>query len=317
MQPQIPDSCLCEILRLLNPNIQSTTIVVSRRFAHLARAELYRTVEVAGDRTQMFFSALKSRRELGALVTKLVLVGIEYEGDRDGLRKHFNIPGRLQDLLYWPAICDGAIDFLISQPHITSAFFGDLNLAANIPSLLPHLTDIAAPPEDLNIIVPSRPVKDIEFHYSEGDQIRRPIISLKFLSLSSAPILSLELQISQLVAAAEEVPALHTLLPDIRRLVIYQDQSWGSAFCSRCEFLTFYINFVEAPWFIQLQDNFNESIDTMVAIVDQLSTMRHLVIACTYGITQARLIRRKFVRGSRLDLDLQVIGTRKSPPLLD
>ncbi|KAK7008244.1 hypothetical protein R3P38DRAFT_3211091 [Favolaschia claudopus] len=239
MQPQIPDSCLCEILRLLNPNIQSTTIVVSRRFAHLARAELYRTVEVAGDRTQMFFSALKSRRELGALVTKLVLVGIEYEGDRDGLREAFcslvnlrslhiqysrldfahllkNIPGRLQDLLYWPAICDGAIDFLISQPHITSAFFGDLNLAANIPSLLPHLTDIAAPPEDLNIIVPSRPVKDIEFHYSEGDQIRRPIISLKFLSLSSAPILSLELQISQLVAAAEEVPALHTLLPDIR-----------------------------------------------------------------------------------------------------
>ncbi|KAK6977542.1 hypothetical protein R3P38DRAFT_3236950 [Favolaschia claudopus] len=317
MLPQLPNSCLSEILRLLNPNIQAAAILVSRRFARIARAELYRAVKVEGDRTQRFFSALQNKQELGALVKELTLAGNEYEGDNDdGLHAAFsslvnlrslhihymrlgfthllkNIPGQLEDLLYWPTMCDDAIDFLLSQPHITSAFFGDLNLAAlDLPLFLPHLTDITAPPEDLVIIVPSRPVKHVEFHYFDGDQVRQPIISLQFLSSSSAPILSLELQVSQLVAAAAEVPELRVLLPDIRRLVIYQDKSWGSALIAA--------------------DDFNDSIDSVVTIVDQLSTIRHLVIACTYSVSQARLIRHKFIVNSQLDLDVLVIGTMDS-----
>ncbi|KAK7030160.1 hypothetical protein R3P38DRAFT_2775578 [Favolaschia claudopus] len=314
--PQIPSSCLCEILRLLNPSNQATAILVSHRFAHIARAELYRVVEVEGDRAPVFFSALKSRQELGALVHKLTLAGTKYKGDNyDGLQQAFssfvnlrslhihymrlgfahvlkNIPGQVEDLLYWPTVCNNAIDFLLSQPHIKSALFDDLNLAANIPSLLPHLTDITAPPEDLAIIVPSRPVKYVDFHYSDADKVRRPIISLKFLSLSSAPILSLELQISQLVAASKDVPELHVLLPAIRRLVIYQDKLWGSAFIAA--------------------NDFSRSIDTMVAALDQLTTLRHLAIACTYSNAEAQMIRRKFVCNSHLDLEVQVIGTKDS-----
>ncbi|KAK7033749.1 hypothetical protein R3P38DRAFT_3185488 [Favolaschia claudopus] len=303
MLPQLPNSCLCEILRLVNPNIQAAAILVSRRFAHIARAELYRVVQVEGDQTHKFFSTLQKRQELGALVKKLTLAGIAYEGDNNDLQAAFSslvnlralhihyirlgfahllkkIPGQLEDLLYWPTICDDAIDFLLLQPHITSVFFGDLNLVAiNLPAFLPHLTDITAPPEDLIVIVPSRPVKHVEFQYSDGDQVRQPIISLKFLASSLAPRLL-------------RYQDLNVLLPDIRRLVIYQDKSWGSASVAA--------------------DDFDDSIDSMVAIVDQMSTIRHLVIACTYSVSQARLIRHKFVANSQLDLDVLVIGTTDS-----
>ncbi|KAK7027714.1 hypothetical protein R3P38DRAFT_3190796 [Favolaschia claudopus] len=307
--PRIPDSCLREIARLLSADTQATAILVSRRFARITRPELYRVIEVEKN-TASFFSALVLNTALGRLIEKLVLAGatnpcsseelgaavctmtnlyslhIHYSIDFLPLLRHF--PGTLRDFMAWQHIPDDtALDFLVSQPSIVSAFFGDLNLERADASILPRLAKITARAEDLVVIVPSRPVHSVEFWYDAGDQALQPVVPLTFLSASTAAIVSLELQISQLFSGVDDPAELRSLLPEVRRLIIYQDKTWGGAFVSAA--------------------NFEEGIGELITHIDKLSTLRHLVIASTYGYTEARWIRRKFISASSLRLDFFVV----------
>ncbi|KAK7020935.1 hypothetical protein R3P38DRAFT_3197444 [Favolaschia claudopus] len=204
--------------------------------------------------------------------------------------------GHLRDFLYAPTADHQVMQFLLSQRSIESALFGDLGLVACDAAFLPRLTDISAPPEDLVVLVPSRPVRQVEFFYHPGDEARRPIVPLDFLKLSTVPVVVLDLQFprydSALLAAANATPGLPALLPEVRLLIVYQDKSWGSS---------------SIP-----AENFGECVDEMIVCVNTLRTIRHLVIASTYGIVQADLIRRKFVRRCSVDLDYFVIATAVS-----
>ncbi|KAK6988880.1 hypothetical protein R3P38DRAFT_3093833 [Favolaschia claudopus] len=313
MNSLFPNSCLGEIVGVLTPSMQATTALVSQRFASVARRELYREVELDESQTQQFFSTLASKAELGSLVHKIILAGSTYSCPQDVAEKAFrslvnlwslqifhpvdflplpHFPGRLRDFLYAPEADEKVMDFLDSQPSIESIFFGDLGLLRSDSSFLPHLTAVSAPPDDLMVLVPSRPVKDVAFIYHHGDEALRPVVSLEFLSSSLVPVVAVELQISQLLAAADQTPGLDSLLPAVKQLVIYQDSTWGSAFTPG--------------------DGFGQSVNQMIQCINTLPTLRHVVVGSTYGTTQAQLIRRKFVHRCSVDLNYLVIGTADS-----
>ncbi|KAK7063358.1 hypothetical protein R3P38DRAFT_3164364 [Favolaschia claudopus] len=295
MLPQLTNSCLREIVTILSPRAQATAALVSRRFASISRHELYREVELDEHQARHFFSALLSNRDLGCLVHKLVLAGTTYSCCKELAEKAFttlvnlwslhifhpvnflplpHFPGHLRDFVYAPTANKQVIQFLMSQPSIESALFGELGLASCDSTLLPRLTDVSAPPEDLEVLVPSRPVQQVGFLYHNGDEVKRPIVSLEFLKLSTVPVVVLELQISQLLAAAKAVPGLPALLPELKLLIVYQDKTWGSA---------------SIP-----ADDFGQCVNEMIVCINKMPTIRHLVVASTYGIVQAALIRRKF-----------------------
>ncbi|KAK7055701.1 hypothetical protein R3P38DRAFT_3170375 [Favolaschia claudopus] len=293
MIPLLPKSCLRKIVSILSPSTQATTALVSRRFASISRRELYREVELDEHQTRLFFASLLSNRNLGYLVHKLTLTGTTYSCRKELAEEAFStlfnlwslsifhpvnflplphFPGHLRDFLYAPTADDQVMQFLLSQPSIESALFGDLGLVACDSTLLPRLRDVSAPPEDLLNLVPSRPVEQVGFLYHRGDEARRPIISLEFLKSSMVPIVVLELQISQLLAASNATPGLPDLLPEVKLLIVYQDKTWGTA-CIPAE-------------------NFGECVNELIVGINTMPTIRHLVIASTYGGVQAALIRR-------------------------
>ncbi|KAK6971653.1 hypothetical protein R3P38DRAFT_3241921 [Favolaschia claudopus] len=240
--------------------MEAATALVSHRLASVAQPELYREVELDEIQSPLFFSTISSTAELGRLDSFSPVLRIRAQ--KKLLRKPsapFRFPA-FTPLPWTPSRI---------RPSIESALFGDLGLFECNSAFLPLLSSVSAPPEDLMVLVPSRPVQDVSFIYHHGDEGLRPVVSLDFLASSLVPIVMLELQISQLLAAANETPGLNCLLPAVKRLIVYQDSTWGSAFTPT--------------------DGFGESVNQLIGCINTLPTLRHVVVGSTYGTSQAAL----------------------------
>ncbi|KAF8166147.1 hypothetical protein K438DRAFT_1984490 [Mycena galopus ATCC 62051] len=289
----VPDSILTEILLFSNTPTQAGFLRACRRSAAIAKPALYRSIRVCRDKTPALFWTLATNPELGRLVRLLELRGnpdlppltgsifeaaftnlqnlralqLESGVDFRGLMRSFR--GRLHDFVYWPQVDDFVLQFLLQQPYIRSVYFHDLNLISCDRELLPGLDFVRAKPCDAALLVASRPVRGVRIVYGTHDYEERPVVPLNFIALSTARVIHLELQVSQLLAV--QYPGdLTTLLPDVREMVILQDRTWGS----RGHPVT----------------NFSDIIVPLVGCISSLLTLEKLAYISTYGLAEALVI---------------------------
>ncbi|KAF8153588.1 hypothetical protein K438DRAFT_1987555 [Mycena galopus ATCC 62051] len=311
----VPDAILARILLFSTTPTQSVFLLACRKLAAIAKPALYRSIRVCRDKAPALFLVLATNPELGRLVRLLELRGnpdlpplmgssfeaaftnlqnlkalqLESSVDVRGLMRSFR--GRLHEFIYWPQVDDPVMDFLLLQPHIRSIYFHELNLLSCDREFLPRLEFVRARPCDVALLVASRPVRGVRIVYGTHDYEERPVVPLTFIALSTARVIHLELQVSQLLAV--QYPGdLTTLLPDVREMVILQDRTWGS----RGHPVT----------------NFSDIIVPLVGCISSLLTLEKLAYISTYGLAEALVIQDimyKCCTAPRLDV-LQIFMRR-------
>lgn len=150
---------------------------------------------------------------------------LESSVDVGGLVRSFR--GRLHEFIYWPQVNDAVLQLLFLQPYIQSVYFHDLNLCSCDSAFLPRLNFVRARPWDAALLVARRPVRAIRILYGTHDYEERPVVPLNFIVLSTAQVIHLELQVSQLLSV-HDPRDLTTLLPHVREMVVIQDRTWGT-----------------------------------------------------------------------------------------
>jgi hypothetical protein len=119
------------------------------------------------------------------------------------------------------------LQLLFLQPYIQSVYFHDLNLCSCDSAFLPRLNFVRARPWDAALLVARRPVRAIRILYGTHDYEEWPVVPLNFIVLSTAQVIHLELQVSQLLSV-HDPRDLTTLLPHVREMVVIQDRTWGT-----------------------------------------------------------------------------------------
>ncbi|KAJ7214181.1 hypothetical protein B0H12DRAFT_1079238 [Mycena haematopus] len=245
----IPDDTLDEILQISDARTTATLVLVSRKFAAVARPRLYRNIDVPFCNALQLFRTLAAKPAFGEWVLALEirghssrLQGTDFEAamgtllnlrclhircDLDRVAFNRSFRAQLHEFSYGPSVDDLIMDFLMLQKDIQWVYFRNLNLLYCDPSFLPRLERVHAHPEDMAILVPSRPVTEVQFVYDPSDYEDRPVIPLDFITLSTTRVVCVGLQLSQLVDAVPVHSDLAALLPWVERLIIYQDVTWG------------------------------------------------------------------------------------------
>ncbi|KAF8153496.1 hypothetical protein K438DRAFT_1987632 [Mycena galopus ATCC 62051] len=290
----VPDAILTRILLFSNTPTQAAFLLACHKLAAIAKPALYCSIRVHRDKAPALFLALATNPELGRLVRLLEVRGnpdlppltgssfeaaftnlnnlkalqLESSVDFCGLVRSFR--GRLDEFVYWPHMDYPVMHFLLLQPYIRSVYFHDLNLLSCDGEFLPRLEFVRARSCDVALLVASRPVRGIHIVYGTNDYEERPVVPLNFISLSTAGVIHLELQVSQLLAI--QCPSdLTTLLPYVREMVIIQDRTWGN----RQDPVT----------------NFSDIIVPFVSCISSLLVLERLACVSTYGIAEAMVIR--------------------------
>ncbi|KAJ7795826.1 hypothetical protein B0H14DRAFT_3495503 [Mycena olivaceomarginata] len=282
----VPDAILSRILLFSNPPTQVALLLACRKLAAIAKPALYRCIRVHRDKAPALFITLATNSQLGGLVRLLELRGnpelppltgssfeaaftnlknlktlqLESSVDVGGLVQSFH--GRLHEFIYWPQVNDAVLQLLFLQPYIQSLYW-----------------------------FARRPVRAIHILYGTHDYEERPVVPLNFIVLSTAQVIHLELQVSQLLSV-HDPRDLTTLLPHVREMVVIQDRMWGTK---------------RDP-----TTNFTDIIVLFVGCINSIVMLEKLTCISTYGLAEA-LVVREVITGrctaSRLDV-LQIFMRR-------
>ncbi|KAJ7858650.1 hypothetical protein B0H14DRAFT_2577632 [Mycena olivaceomarginata] len=287
-------SILSDIILLLDVSSMVAVVGTSRHCATISRPLLFRFVEVHHSKAPKFFATIAANPQFGEWVRRLDLQGLKalrplYGPDFEATAKNLvnlhtlhiecdidvrgfatSFRGVLKQFSYYPLVNEDVVEFLTGQRNIESIYCRDYNLRWCAPTFLPCLKSIRGHPEDLPLLVASRPVQEVHMVYDRDDYDERPVVPLEFLASSAVRVQLLSIHVSQLVTVAENPMALRTLLPWVQQLVVMQDRTWGGH---------------QSPAL-----DFSDHIRKMVECVSHVPSLRHLVIMTMFQAEQAHLI---------------------------